>query len=144
MLWCNTLSETGAWCLTLITLKLRTVAFVSQCSQDPRLDGGYENVPTRDIHMKQVGLEAHWLEVLRLYVRPLQELVFTGYFHDVCACPWGNSLLTHKHSPKLCLCMAALRLSWLEHYMILRVCVFTTNDGCKMAKNELKKCTFQI
>ncbi|XP_069690681.1 procollagen-lysine,2-oxoglutarate 5-dioxygenase 1 isoform X2 [Periplaneta americana] len=51
-------------------------------NKDPRLDGGYENVPTRDIHMKQVGLEAHWLEVLRLYVRPLQELVFTGYFHD--------------------------------------------------------------
>ncbi|GFG29485.1 hypothetical protein Cfor_05047, partial [Coptotermes formosanus] len=51
-------------------------------NKDPRLDGGYENVPTRDIHMKQVGLEAHWLEVLRLYIRPLQELVFTGYFHD--------------------------------------------------------------
>lgn len=51
-------------------------------NKDPRLDGGYENVPTRDIHMKQVGLEAHWLEVLRLYIRPVQELVFTGYFHD--------------------------------------------------------------
>ncbi|KAJ9584647.1 hypothetical protein L9F63_021009, partial [Diploptera punctata] len=51
-------------------------------NKDLRLDGGYENVPTRDIHMKQVGLEPHWLEVLRLYVRPLQELVFTGYFHD--------------------------------------------------------------
>jgi len=55
-------------------------------------------VPTRDIHMKQVGLEAHWLEVLRLYIRPLQELVFTGYFHDVCACLSGNSILRHKHS----------------------------------------------
>jgi len=55
-------------------------------------------VPTRDIHMKQVGLEAHWLEVLRLYIRPLQELVFTGYFHDVCACLSGNSILPHKHS----------------------------------------------
>jgi len=55
-------------------------------------------VPTRDIHMKQVGLEAHWLEVLRLYIRPLQEHVFTGYFHDVCACLLGNSVLPHKHS----------------------------------------------
>ncbi|XP_063229636.1 procollagen-lysine,2-oxoglutarate 5-dioxygenase isoform X3 [Bacillus rossius redtenbacheri] len=51
-------------------------------NKDPRLDGGYENVPTRDIHMKQVGLEPHWMEMLRLYVRPLQELVFTGYVHD--------------------------------------------------------------
>lgn len=47
--------------------------------------------------MKQVGLEAHWLEVLRLYIRPLQELVFTGYFHDVCVCLAGNSVLPHMH-----------------------------------------------
>ncbi|CAG2059778.1 unnamed protein product [Timema podura] len=51
-------------------------------NKDERLDGGYENVPTRDIHMKQVGLEPHWLEVLKAYVRPLQELMYTGYFHD--------------------------------------------------------------
>lgn len=82
------------------TAVLLGLVSVSQCSQDPRLDGGYENVPTRDIHMKQVGLEAHWLEVLRLYVRPLQELVFTGYFHDVCSplqgtlsCPTYNWML---------------------------------------------------
>ncbi|KAG8231868.1 hypothetical protein J437_LFUL011773 [Ladona fulva] len=51
-------------------------------NSDERLDGGYENVPTRDIHMKQVGMEQHWLEFLRVIVRPLQELVFTGYYHD--------------------------------------------------------------
>jgi hypothetical protein len=51
--------------------------------QDLRLDGGYENVPTRDIHMKQVGMEQHWLELLRQYVRPLQEHVFLGYTHEV-------------------------------------------------------------
>ncbi|KAJ8667494.1 hypothetical protein QAD02_009157, partial [Eretmocerus hayati] len=49
---------------------------------DPRLSDGYENVPTRDIHMSQVGLEAQWLLFLRDYVRPIQESVFTGYFHD--------------------------------------------------------------
>lgn len=51
---------------------------------DPRLDGGYENVPTRDIHMKQVDLEQQWLYFLREYVRPIQEKVFLGYHHDVC------------------------------------------------------------
>ncbi|XP_046984159.1 procollagen-lysine,2-oxoglutarate 5-dioxygenase [Schistocerca americana] len=51
-------------------------------NHDPRLEGGYENVPTRDIHMKQVGLDPQWMEFLRLYVRPLQELVFLGYIHD--------------------------------------------------------------
>ncbi|CAL8072484.1 unnamed protein product [Orchesella dallaii] len=48
---------------------------------DSRLDGGYENVPTVDIHMNQVGMEAQWLEFLRLYVEPLQTKVFTGYYH---------------------------------------------------------------
>lgn len=51
--------------------------------QDKRLEGGYEAVPTRDIHMKQVGLDRQWLYILKEYVRPLQELIFTGYYHNV-------------------------------------------------------------
>ncbi|XP_053624838.1 procollagen-lysine,2-oxoglutarate 5-dioxygenase isoform X2 [Plodia interpunctella] len=51
-------------------------------NQDSRLEGGYEAVPTRDIHMKQVGLERQWLYILKTYVRPLQEMVFTGYYHN--------------------------------------------------------------
>lgn len=50
-------------------------------NQDERLNGGYEAVPTRDIHMTQVGLEAVWLKFLYNYVRPLQEAVFLGYYH---------------------------------------------------------------
>lgn len=49
---------------------------------DKRLQGGYEAVPTRDIHMNQVGLEQVWLKFLQLYVKPIQEKVFIGYFHD--------------------------------------------------------------
>ncbi|KAK1117502.1 hypothetical protein K0M31_016535 [Melipona bicolor] len=51
-------------------------------NHDPRLTGGYENVPTRDIHMNQVKYEPQWLYFLKEYVRSLQELVFTGYYHD--------------------------------------------------------------
>lgn len=51
-------------------------------NEDERLEGGYEAVPTRDIHMNQVGWERHWLYFLQKYVRPLQEHVFLGYFHD--------------------------------------------------------------
>jgi len=40
-------------------------------------------VPTRDIHMKQVGYEEQWLHFLNTYVRPLQEKVFVGYYSDV-------------------------------------------------------------
>lgn len=48
-------------------------------NNDPRLEGGYENVPTRDIHMRQVGWEEHWLHVLRKYVHPMQMKLFQGY-----------------------------------------------------------------
>lgn len=33
--------------------------------------------------MNQVGLEPMWMQFLKDYVRPLQELVFIGYYHDV-------------------------------------------------------------
>lgn len=36
-------------------------------------------MPTRDIHMKQVGLHETWLNFLYEYVGPLQEHVFIGY-----------------------------------------------------------------
>ncbi|GFO08180.1 neurotrophic-like factor, partial [Plakobranchus ocellatus] len=48
---------------------------------DPRLPGGYENVPTDDIHMNQVGLEQQWLKFLDSYIRPLQKKVYDGYDH---------------------------------------------------------------
>ncbi|XP_022236630.1 procollagen-lysine,2-oxoglutarate 5-dioxygenase 3-like [Limulus polyphemus] len=32
--------------------------------------------------MNQIGFEQHWLYFLREYIRPVQEKVFTGYFHD--------------------------------------------------------------
>lgn len=51
-------------------------------SNDERLQGGYEAVPTRDIHMNQVGLDPLWLKFLYLYVRPLQEAVYDGYYHN--------------------------------------------------------------
>lgn len=51
--------------------------------QDSRLEGGYEAVPTRDIHMNQIGYEEQWLEFLRIYVKPLVERVFEGYSSDV-------------------------------------------------------------
>ncbi|KAI3386846.1 hypothetical protein SNEBB_000372 [Seison nebaliae] len=50
--------------------------------EDARLDGGYENVPTIDTHMKQLDWESHWLEFLRAYVAPVVMTVFTGYDGD--------------------------------------------------------------
>ena len=38
-------------------------------------------MPTRDIHMNQIGLDNEWLYLLDFYIRPIQEGVFEGYFH---------------------------------------------------------------
>ncbi|KAI1712024.1 procollagen-lysine,2-oxoglutarate 5-dioxygenase [Ditylenchus destructor] len=47
---------------------------------DRRLEGGYENVPTRDIHMNQIGFDRQWLAVIDEYVVPVQEKVFIGFY----------------------------------------------------------------
>lgn len=52
-------------------------------NKDERLGGGYEAVPTRDIHMNQVDLEKQWLHFLKLYVLPLNQRVFLGYQDNV-------------------------------------------------------------
>ncbi|MFH4981703.1 hypothetical protein AB6A40_008412, partial [Gnathostoma spinigerum] len=52
-------------------------------NQDDRLVGGYENVPTVDIHMNQIGFERHWLYFLDEFVRPMQEKLFIGYYEQV-------------------------------------------------------------
>lgn len=50
---------------------------------DARLEGGKENVPTVDIHMKQVGWQEHWLHFLNLFVMPMQQKIFPGYYSSV-------------------------------------------------------------
>lgn len=51
-------------------------------NDDPRIEGGYESVPTRDIHMKQVGLHELWMSFVQEYVMPVQLKEYIGYEHD--------------------------------------------------------------
>uniref|UniRef100_A0A224XJ30 procollagen-lysine 5-dioxygenase n=1 Tax=Panstrongylus lignarius TaxID=156445 RepID=A0A224XJ30_9HEMI len=73
---------TPRFCKELIEIMEKFGKWSSGSNYDERLNGGYENVPTRDIHMNQVGLEKQWLYILQQYIRPLQERVFLGYYHD--------------------------------------------------------------
>jgi len=50
---------------------------------DKRLEGGYETVPTVDIHTNQIEYRDEWLDILRAYIQPLQMRVFEGYNNDV-------------------------------------------------------------
>lgn len=49
---------------------------------DERISGGYENVPTVDIHMTQLGFQQEALWILKEYVKPLAEKVYLGYTSD--------------------------------------------------------------
>lgn len=49
-------------------------------SVDTRIQGGYENVPTIDIHMNQINFEREWHKFLLEYAAPVTEKMFPGYY----------------------------------------------------------------
>uniref|UniRef100_A0A672KT68 Procollagen-lysine, 2-oxoglutarate 5-dioxygenase 3 n=1 Tax=Sinocyclocheilus grahami TaxID=75366 RepID=A0A672KT68_SINGR len=53
---------------------------VCVCVHDERLSGGYENVPTVDIHMNQIQYEKEWLKFLKDYIVPVTEKLYPGYY----------------------------------------------------------------
>ncbi|XP_018425244.1 PREDICTED: procollagen-lysine,2-oxoglutarate 5-dioxygenase 2 [Nanorana parkeri] len=62
---------------------------------DKRITGGYENVPTDDIHMSQIGMDNEWIHFIREYIAPVTLKVFAGYYTK------GRSLLNFvvKYTP---------------------------------------------
>lgn len=74
---------TDAFCDDLVAIMEHFGKWSDGSNKDARLEGGYEAVPTRDIHMKQVGLDEQWLSFLNIFVRPIQEKLFVGYYHNV-------------------------------------------------------------
>ncbi|XP_076014300.1 procollagen-lysine,2-oxoglutarate 5-dioxygenase 2 isoform X2 [Genypterus blacodes] len=48
--------------------------------EDKRISGGYETVPTDDIHMKQIGYDMEWLHFIREFISPVTLKVFSGYY----------------------------------------------------------------
>ncbi|KAM8754266.1 procollagen-lysine,2-oxoglutarate 5-dioxygenase 1 isoform 1-T1 [Acanthopagrus schlegelii] len=49
-------------------------------NRDPRIQGGYENVPTVDIHMNQINFEKNWHKFLLEYIAPITEKMYPGYY----------------------------------------------------------------
>lgn len=47
---------------------------------DTRIQGGYENVPTIDIHMNQINFEKEWQKFLVEFVAPITEKMYPGYY----------------------------------------------------------------
>uniref|UniRef100_A0A673N6V5 procollagen-lysine 5-dioxygenase n=1 Tax=Sinocyclocheilus rhinocerous TaxID=307959 RepID=A0A673N6V5_9TELE len=48
--------------------------------KDKRITGGYETVPTDDIHMKQIDFDKEWLHFIREFISPVTLKVFSGYY----------------------------------------------------------------
>eukprot|EP00730_Choanoeca_flexa_P020289 TRINITY_DN9919_c0_g1_i1.p1 TRINITY_DN9919_c0_g1~~TRINITY_DN9919_c0_g1_i1.p1 ORF type:complete len:743 (+),score=187.34 TRINITY_DN9919_c0_g1_i1:176-2404(+) len=46
---------------------------------DNRLKGGYEPVPTQDIHLNQIGFDKSWYHIITTYLRPITSHWYTGY-----------------------------------------------------------------
>lgn len=57
--------------------------FFSFSCQDTRIQGGYENVPTIDIHMNQINFEKEWHKFLLEYIAPITEKMYPGYYTKV-------------------------------------------------------------
>ncbi|KAM7543296.1 hypothetical protein Aperf_G00000010617 [Anoplocephala perfoliata] len=71
---------TEIFCKQLIEEMEHFGQWSSGSNYDPRIEGGYENVPTIDIHMRQVDWEEHWMHVLQKYVYPIQLKLWEGYY----------------------------------------------------------------
>ncbi|XP_037629279.1 procollagen-lysine,2-oxoglutarate 5-dioxygenase 1 isoform X1 [Sebastes umbrosus] len=55
-------------------------------NKDTRIQGGYENVPTVDIHMNQINFEKEWHKFLLEFIAPITEKMYPGYYTK-CATP---------------------------------------------------------
>ncbi|XP_047465808.1 procollagen-lysine,2-oxoglutarate 5-dioxygenase 1 isoform X2 [Mugil cephalus] len=49
-------------------------------NKDTRIQGGYENVPTIDIHMTQINYKDEWQKFLQEYITPITEKMYPGYY----------------------------------------------------------------
>eukprot|EP00049_Salpingoeca_infusionum_P017598 m.353590 g.353590 ORF g.353590 m.353590 type:complete len:838 (-) comp16804_c0_seq1:1424-3937(-) len=73
---------TEAFCQQLIDSAENFGQWSGGQKYDDRIKGGYEPVPTRDIHFNQFGFGQVWKMVLRRYVAPVVETQWVGYKLD--------------------------------------------------------------
>uniref|UniRef100_A0A672KYK6 Procollagen-lysine, 2-oxoglutarate 5-dioxygenase 3 n=1 Tax=Sinocyclocheilus grahami TaxID=75366 RepID=A0A672KYK6_SINGR len=71
-------AQTNPVCVCVSVCVLCVSERVSE--HDERLSGGYENVPTVDIHMNQIQYEKEWLKFLKDYIVPVTEKLYPGYY----------------------------------------------------------------
>lgn len=145
--------------MSIFYIIFRHIKF-SSYMQDPRLAGGYENVPTVDIHMNQMEFEQEWLWILRHYVKPLAEKVYLGYDSAVSrcthfcysACSEGDIwTLLSSVTWNFCISLEPQKFQWLhigisqndtyksQLFSAFQRCIITTEIHCVTNVSHRKK-----
>lgn len=68
------------FCAELVAEMERYGEWSSGHNEDERISGGYENVPTQDIHTNQIGWEESWVAILRRHIYPLMYRYYAGSY----------------------------------------------------------------
>ena len=91
--WAKDAFNTSKLCWDIFQFPLTTARFAAELIEeseafgqwssgtykDTRIKGGYEPVPTQDIHFHQLGFKETWTEALRRFVGPVAEHHWKGY-----------------------------------------------------------------
>ena len=99
-------------------------------TKDERIQGGYEPVPTQDIHFGQIGFLRAWRHILKTYLRPITSYHYAGYTLRgecvreylrmcvcVCLCVSARACVCLCVCVRLCACVcvpAAFETAWAE------------------------------
>ena len=75
----NFMFFTPLFCETIINISKKSNNWSNGENKDSRLGGGYENVPTRDIHLNQLGLEEVWKEILFTYISKFASHLYSSF-----------------------------------------------------------------
>ena len=70
---------TDKFCNEVVKIVKESNAWSDGKNNDSRLQGGYEPVPTVDVHLNQIGLREMWDIMLKKVIAPICERFFIGY-----------------------------------------------------------------
>ena len=69
---------TETFCTELINITEEKNLWSSGRHKDNRIQGGYENHPTVDVHLNQIKLENIWNDIVKSYISKLAYLLYSG------------------------------------------------------------------
>ena len=95
-------------------------------TKDERIQGGYEPVPTQDIHFGQIGFLRAWRHILKTYLRPITSYHYAGYtLRGECVCVSAYVCLCVS----VCVCARVCVSVCVRASLCMRLCPCRFRDG---------------